>query len=283
MKTGISVLKQQLPARLGYRLKKIKLFLRGLAYRGNTYYCPICQKGYSSFFDGGFDLPVIEKYQIIGAGRRKSIICPGCASTDRDRLVYLALNDPSLQLLPAKMLLHIAPEPALANYIQKKQLSDGNIYVMGVKYHEGFYYNKDVQLVDLVDLKFEENTFDLFVCNHVLEHIIEDEKAMHEIFRTLKPGGKAVLQVPWSPLLEKTYEDVAIVQPKEREAHFGQFDHVRIYGKDYTKRLKKCGFQIQQVKAEALAANDKVIEKYALNSKELIFVATKPSAPHVHH
>ena len=151
-----SIVKQQLPRWAGYQLKKIILGVRSIIYRGNAFYCPICQHGYSKFFDGGFDLPVIEQMQIIGAGRRKHIICPGCASNDRDRLVFMALKSPDLQLLPAGKILHIAPEPALVGFLQKKQQSDGNTYVMGVKYHEGFYYDNSVQLIDLTSLKFND-------------------------------------------------------------------------------------------------------------------------------
>lgn len=276
-----SVLKQQLPRWAGYQLKKIILFVRGIAYRGNAFYCPICQQGYVKFFDGGFDLPVIDQMQIIGAGRRKNIICPGCASNDRDRLVYLALQAPQLQLLPAKKILHIAPEPALVGFLQKNQQLDGNTYIMGVKYHEGFYYDNNIQLIDLTALEFDDHMFDLLICNHVLEHIADDDRAMREIFRVVKPEGKAILQVPWSPLLEKTYENEAIIKPKDRETHFGQFDHVRLYGKDYAAKLMKTGFIIDQLGINDLAPKDKAIEKYALNTKEVIFVGTKPSEPHV--
>lgn len=275
-----SIVKQQLPRWAGYQLKKIILGVRSIIYRGNAFYCPICQHGYSKFFDGGFDLPVIEQMQIIGAGKRKHIICPGCASNDRDRLVFMALKSPDLQLLPAGKILHIAPEPALVGFLQKKQQSDGNTYVMGVKYHEGFYYDNSVQLIDLTSLKFNDNTFDLLICNHVLEHIDDDEQAMREIFRVLKWEGKAILQVPWTPLLEKTYENEAIIKPEDRETHFGQFDHVRLYGKDYADKLRKVGFKVEKLTVNALIPKDKAREKLALNSKEVIFVATKPSTPH---
>ena len=95
-------------------------------------------------------------------------------------------------------------------------------------------------------------TFDWVICNHVLEHIEDDQQAMGEIYRVLKPGGSAVLQVPISPALEKTFEDKTIQSPEQREQHFGQRDHVRIYGLDYVQRLEEAGFKVnrQKIKSE---------------------------------
>ena len=95
--------------------------------------------------------------------------------------------------------------------------------------------------MDVTKLPFPKDEFDWVICNHVLEHIEEDQKAMSELYRVLKTGGCALLQVPISRKLEITYEDFNIQSPEEREKHFGQNDHVRVYGNDYPKRLKSAG------------------------------------------
>ena len=89
-----------------------------------------------------------------------------------------------------------------------------------------------------MDLPFEDESYDIVICNHVLEHIIEDSKAMSELYRVMRKGGWGILQVPMRTILEHTYEDFSITDPKERQKHFGQYDHVRWYGMDYFDRLK---------------------------------------------
>ncbi len=264
-------LKKMVPRSIGYLLRKLKLNLRGLANRGSKYYCPYCDQSYRRMFDGGFDLPVIKEMKIIGAGRRTSIICPGCASTDRDRLLWLYFNR-QLELAEGMRILHIAPEPAIADFFSEQKHLD---YNAGVKYHEGFYYSNDIQLFDIINIPYPEGSFHLVICNHVLEHIDEDEKAMKEILRVLKPNGKAVLQVPWSPCIEKTYENKAIIAPEEREKAFGQFDHVRLYGRDYPKKLEKAGFFVHKIMPKELTKNNSEAELFAINPNEVIFVGEK--------
>ena len=127
----------------------------------------------------------------------------------------------------------------------------------------------------MCNLPFEEEQFDLILCNHVLEHIEDDIKAMQELFRVLKKGGTLIAQVPMDENSAKTLEDFNIVKPQERAAMFGQYDHVRIYGLDFFDRLEKVGF-----KAVAVLIQDQLeaseIKRFALQPKEKIPVATKP-------
>jgi SAM-dependent methyltransferase len=264
-----------IPAKLGYFLRNLKLNIRGLYYSGKKHYCPLCSRSYRKFFPGGFDLPVIKEMNIIGAGRRKDMICPGCASTDRDRLIHTLLISKEYDFLPTDALLHIAPEPALYKWLKKSTNKLLNNYVQGVKYHEGFYYNSDVKLFDLMAIPFDNESFNLVICNHVLEHVEDDQKAMLEIFRILKPDGKGILQVPWSPILEKTYEDVSIKSSEERERNFGQFDHLRLYGQDYSERLKSNGFEVQIIEPLMLGFDENYLQSISINPKEVIFVVTK--------
>ncbi len=268
----VNQIKQFLPRQFGLYARQTYYQLRKIYFAGQPYHCPFCQKSYRVFFDGGFDLPVINEMQIIGSGRRKATICPGCGSNDRERLLYLYFENQT-NITSETKILHIAPEPSLSKFLQKKAKQN---YTAGVKYFEGFYYAKNTLLLDLLDLPFDDGQFDLVVCNHVLEHIPEDGKAMKEIFRVLKMNGKAILQVPWSPLLEKTYEDANITSAKDRERYFGQFDHVRIYGKDYPDKLKEVGFHVDIFEPKELNMKDNVARQYAINEKEIVFVAKKP-------
>ncbi len=123
--------------------------------------------------------------------------------------------------------------------------------------------------MDVTKLPFPKDEFDWIICNHVLEHIEEDRAAMKELYRVLKPGGCALLQVPISRKLEKTYEDNLTQSPNDREKYFGQSDHVRVYGKDYSERLIQAGFEVQEIPTTTQSF------RYGLNPKEVIFCCHK--------
>lgn len=262
---------------VGYQLRHIKLFFQGFYYRGNTYYCPLCNRFYRKFLDGGQDFDVLVRLKVIGAGRRKNMLCPGCQSTDRDRLMHTFLcNYPDLSF-PNQKMLHIAPEPALYQWIKKQYKSKPENYITGVKYHEGFYYDRNIRLLDITKLPFEDETFGLVMVNHVLEHIAEEAKALAEIHRILQPGGKAILQVPWSPLIENTLEETQPMTDKQREQFFGQHDHVRLYGLDYPQRIAKAGFSVELYDVKRINTDENYLHCIAINRDEVVFLATKQS------
>jgi SAM-dependent methyltransferase len=221
---------------------------------------------------GGFDLEVIKQKNIIGSGRRDNNICPYCQSTDRDRLVYLYLSQETQVFNKKIKILHISPEPAIYNNLKKHS---NILYVTGTKYFEGIYYHKYIKSIDLLNLPYVDGEFDMVICNHVLEHIDDDAKAISEIYRVITDGGSAILQVPISNQLDTTYEDSSVTSEKDREKHFGQFDHVRIYGRDYPKRLENAGFKVQKYTPFSDEYLEKVLNQFALNKEEKLFVAHK--------
>jgi ubiquinone/menaquinone biosynthesis C-methylase UbiE len=128
---------------------------------------------------------------------------------------------------------------------------------------------------DICNLPFESDSFDVILCNHVLEHILDDTKAMQELFRVLRPGGMGIFQIPQDLNLEKTFEDHSITDKKERAKIFGQYDHVRIYGRDYFQKLRTIGFEVNEVDYTA-ALSDQEIDRYRLAKGEIIPVVYKP-------
>ena len=164
-------------------------------------------------------------------------------------------------------LLHVAPERNL----QKILKSFSHIeYVSG---DLNPLKNYDIRL-DITDMNFEDNFFDVIIYNHVLEHVKDDRKAMSELFRVLRPKGFTILQVPISKKAKETFEDFSITTPEGREKYFGQKDHVRIYGKDYRKRLEDVGFKLNlyDIKNDLSIKN---IKKYGLNKEEILYIGKK--------
>ena len=263
--------KKYIPFWLAKKLRGGLQKVLGLYYTGNAVFCPFCNKSFRKFLPGGFDYPVLYENHVIGSGYRLNEVCPRCYSLDRHRLIYLFLkNKTNISSAPLK-LFHVAPEGCLRSYISGFPNID---YTDGVKNKEGYYYSTLTKLIDITDLSFDDNTFDAIICSHVLEHIQNDKKALSELFRILKPGGFAILQVPLSKTLITTFEDPSVIDPEERKKVFGQFDHVRIYGQDFKNRVEDMGFTMRlfnPVKEKWL--DD--IEKYALNPEEDLFVAYK--------
>jgi len=238
----------------------IKTFMFRMIYRGSRYSCSFCNHSFSRFLPSGFKLNVLKEKKIIGGGYRLNATCPYCSSSDRDRLVHLFLKEHKL-LYRHMRLLHVAPERSLQKLFERKDIeyfsADLKSYFAEIK-------------MDLKNIKYPANYFDAIICNHVLEHIVDDKKAMRELYRVLKPGGWAILQVPYSPVLKKTFEDSSISRPKERKMVFGQLSHVRIYGTDYINRLQSVGFQAKQENLDKNAT-----KKFALNPNEMIFFCKK--------
>jgi len=164
-----------------------------------------------------------------------------------------------------KRVLHVAPERCFQPLLRKKL---GNNYVTA----DLFNPRADIKM-DITDIKLDDESIDVIYCSHVLEHVNDDRKAMREFQRILKKNGWAILLVPIFPGL--TFEDPAIVDPKERLRHYGQEDHVRRYGSDYVDRLVEAGFIVKVWTVNELFEKDD-IEKMGLTpASGEIYVCTK--------
>lgn len=205
----------------GPRRHRLLGAVRGALYRGDLVECPCCEASFSRF------LP--------HRGRRQAK-CPGCGSLERHRVLWLFLErETDLFERPGAML-HIAPEYALHRRLSQ---APGLRYVTG---------DLDSALadreLDVMDLPFAAGSFDFLICNHVLEHVEDDRRALAEIHRVLAPGGWAILMCPVDHRRSATLEDPRAVTPRDRHRLFGQSDHVRLYGRDYAGRLAEVGFAV---------------------------------------
>lgn len=192
--------------------------------------------------------------------RRKNSLCPNCGSLERHRLYFLFLRDVLSKRKKIK-LLHFAPELSLKNLF----MSYSNIEYISVDlYDENAMFKEDI-----TKLSFKDNSFDVIFCSHVFEHIEDDRKAMTEIYRVLKNGGFAILQVPIhhytynGKKLERTFEDFRITDPKKRKLLFGQEDHVRLYSLDYKDRLIEAGFYVS-IKKFAASLKSSIVKLHVL-------------------
>lgn len=222
--------------------------------KGSTYVDPIDGKGFKRFLPYGY------------GEQRPNVLSPSTLSLERHRLLWLYLqNETDFFEKPLKVL-HMAPEQCFLSIFKKMKNLD---------YTTADLYSPIVDVkADILNLPFEDNLFDLVLCNHVLEHIIDDHKAMSELYRVIKPGGLGIFQVPQNIELEKTYEDPSIISPEERAKHFGQYDHVRVYGKDYFDRLRKAGFKVEEVDYSTKLSPE-LLEKYCLAKGEILPVCRK--------
>lgn len=235
---------------------------------GFRYKCPFCGYHAKKMLPLGEDFKIIYEKEIIGCGRRLAK-CANCGSTDKERLVFTYLQTINFFANPNKVVLHMAPEPNLSKLFFKYKFKE---YICGDFFAPGYenVYPSHVKNINILNIPYSNAYFDVVICNHVLEHVEDDFKGMSEIFRVLRKGGFAILQVPISYKMDKTYEDSSITDPAERENAFGQRDHVRIYGLDYFDRLKKIGFDVEVISDLATK-----FSKFGLNSKEKIFVCHK--------
>ena len=222
--------------------------------KGSTYTDPIDGKSYRRFLPYGY------------AKVRENVLAPGTLSLERHRLFWLYLKNETTFFSAPLRVLHFAPEQAFVQKFKKQKnltytTTDLNSPIADVK-------------ADICDLPFKDNSFDFIICNHVLEHIPDDIKAMQELYRVLAPSGTAVVQVPYDAKREITFEDNTITDQSERTRIFGQYDHLRVYGMDYFKKLSSIGFDVNALDYTSSISSDD-IERYRLCKGELLPVCKK--------
>ena len=224
--------------------------------KGNNFTDPIDGKSFRKMLPYGY------------GKQRENALSPSTLSLERHRLMWLFLRDETDFFTSTKKLktLHIAPEQCFLSIFKKQQnleyvTSDLESPIADVK-------------ADICNLPFEDNSFDVIFCNHVLEHIPDDTKAMQELFRVMKKGGFGIFQVPQDLKRDITFEDNSITDKKERAKIFGQYDHVRVYGKDYFDRLREIGFKVNEIDYTKKIALKK-LERFCLMKGEILPVCYK--------
>ena len=231
-------------------------------------FCPICETSKEHFWPSGKSL-------------RRDSMCPGCRSLERHRHFWLFLQYEMKDIFEKELtVLHWAPEDCLVGKFKKlKNL----LYIRGDIDRPN---EPEVLKLDITKPILKDDSVDVVICNHVLEHIPDDSLAMSEMYRVLKPGGRAFIMVPLYTDLDKTYEDSSITSRTERLRHFDQEDHVRKYcQKDLVDRLKKAGFMVQSFplsrlsdslrKQYGMAGHDDDVSTNASRGAD-IFLCTKP-------
>ncbi len=222
--------------------------------KGSTYTDPIDGKSFKKFLPYGY------------GKQRPNVLSPSTLSLERHRLIWLYLKNETNFFTKKLKVLHMAPEQCFLSLFKKQKNLD---------YTTADLYSPIVDIkADILDLPFEDNSFDLIFCNHVLEHIEDDHKAMTELYRVLKKDGMGIFQIPQDLSLDKTYEDFSITSREERMKYFGQYDHVRIYGKDYFDRLRKVGFKVDEIDYSK-TLDPELVDKYRLAKGEILPVCYK--------
>jgi predicted SAM-dependent methyltransferase len=277
MKSVFKLILNTIPRPLLIRLSYAVRPILALALKGNTFTDPIDGKSFRMFLPYGY------------GKQRNNALSPSTLSLERHRLLWLYLknetdffqsepvsdshvsNSNRVKLRDAEInsalkVLHFAPEQAFYKVFRNQK---------NIQYTTTDLFSPlaDVK-ADICNLPFKDNSYDLIFCNHVLEHIPDDTKAMQELFRVLKPGGMAILQIPQDLKREATFADDSITDQKERAAIFGQYDHVRIYGRDYFDKLRSIGFKVIEEDYTNKIAPE-LVEKYCLAKGEIIPVCFK--------
>lgn len=238
-------------------LIKLSILLRPLIYlffKGNRFTDPIDGKSYRKFLPYGY------------GKQRENALSPGTLSLERHRQMWLYLKNETDFFTGQYKVLHIAPEQEFLRRFRK---------LKNLTYLSADLYSPIVDVkADILDLPFESESFDIVFCNHVLEHIADDRKAMSELYRVMKKGGWGIFQVPMKNSLQHTFEDFTVTDPKERQRLFGQYDHVRWYGMDYFDRLKSVGFDVDaNLYSQKYTPED--IRRFGLNENEILPVVYK--------
>ena len=254
MKSLFKLILNIIPRPILIRFSYIARPILVLFLKGKKFTDPIDGKSFRTFLPYGYE------------NQRNNVLSPSTLSLERHRLLWLYLKNETNFFTANLKVLHFAPEQAF--YKRFKKMENLN------------YITTDLESplaevkADICNLPFKDNSFDFILCNHVLEHIPDDGKAMQELYRVLKPKGIGVFQIPQDLSRETTFEDDSIIDKKERAKIFGQYDHVRVYGRDYFDKLRSFGFNVDEVDYTSTLSEEN-ITKYCLAKGEIIPVVYK--------
>jgi SAM-dependent methyltransferase len=243
---------------------------------GKKTYCSVCDVKNVTFD------PLPDSYRLnaerhgythFGQGEMTALdtySCGKCGASDRERLyAYWLKNTMGDSLYPKKeKAIHFAPEHAFSNFIKRE-----NIFT---DYQTADLLMTDVtHAVDLMNLPFADESYDFFICSHVLEHVSDDRKAIRELFRVLRRGGQGILMAPIIVGLQKTIEDPSITDEDDRWRLFGQNDHVRLYAHDdYVARIESCGFELRHF--DETYFGKRLFGQLGLKPTSTLYVVAKP-------
>ncbi len=229
----------------------------GIFYAGDKVQCPVCRRKYGKFLPYGR-----------GTSARDNALCPGCLSLERHRLMYLFMERKTNFFTGSGLkVLHVAPEYCFIDRFEKLP----NIGYLTADIESPLAKIK----MDIHNIPFENDVFDVVICNHVMEHVDDYVKATSELYRVLKPGGWGLIQSPQNLNLAHTYEDRTITDPREREKHFFQDDHLRIFGRDYGRELERGGFIVRDDRFVMDELSAEEVARFSLPEREIIYFCTK--------
>lgn len=256
MKKIFKFILNTIPRPILIRLSIVARPILAFLLKGNRFTDPIDGKSFRMFLPYGY------------GNQRNNVLSPSTLSLERHRLLWLYLQNETsfFTSTEEKKVLHFAPEQEFYKRFKKQT---------NINYTTTDLLSPlaDVK-ADICNLPFEDNSYDIIFCNHVLEHIPDDTKAMQELYRVLKSGGMGIFQIPQDLSRETTFSDDSIVDQKERAKIFGQYDHVRIYGRDYFDKLRSIGFKVVEEDYTTKLSAEQV-EKYCLSKGEIIPVCFK--------
>lgn len=258
MKKAIRWTLNHLPRPLIQRMAGWLIPVAGLFLRGSRFRCPVCGRGFRKLLPYGY------------VDSRENALCPSCLSLERHRLLWLYLEQETDLRQSHPRLLHVAPEVCLRKKLRSIYKGCSERYVTADLESPLADLHFDIQQIPLPD-----TSFDTVFCNHILEHVDDDRRALAELHRILRPGGWGILLSPVDYDRSATFEDNSITDSAERTRLFGQYDHRRVYGRDYADRLREAGFEAEEIDYR-LRFTPEEQRRYAL-SEERLYVVRKPS------
>ncbi|WP_108668659.1 class I SAM-dependent methyltransferase [Euzebya rosea] len=244
----------------------VRFELRRRFYQGAELRCVLCGSRVRRLVDHGGGAEVLERRSVVGGARRRADKCPVCHGADRTRLMMLYLDtETGVGTRPTRVL-HVAPDFGLYLWLRRQPDVD---YTATDLDASRYRHIGGMRSADLTDLPFDDASFDVVICSHVLEHVPDDATALRELHRVLRPGGHALLLTPYALDGLGTVEDPDIDDPAEQDRRFGQWDHVRIYDRDdFLARMRRAGFDASLY--DPAVAQPERFESLALNPLELL-------------